>query len=120
MTNKLSEALRENGFLKQSLSVTLHDYRDAVNALLELALDDTSGSRAAAQVLLSTYKGNNYHVDLTDLCVFDYRYLEMALIVIKGRVMLNVSPCDSVPDGVNRFKDLELSWAQLRTSVRYI
>lgn len=120
MSIDLSQALSESGFLNKKLVITENDYKDAIDSLIELALDETGGSRAAAQVLLSTYKGNSYHVDLTDLCVFDYNYLEKALIVIKGRSMLSMNPSDAVHNGHQRFKKLEMHWKCLHVNERYL
>lgn len=67
-----------------------------------MAQGDTSGSRAAAQVLLSTYNGNNFHMNLTDLCVLDLKYVEQALIVLRGRVMLCIEPQQMIEDGKSK------------------
>ena len=48
--------------------VTYQQYQDAVIQLCELAQRDTSGSRAAAQVILSAYNGYRWQVDITELC----------------------------------------------------
>lgn len=49
---RVRELLEEKAFLHSQLTVTESDYRASVLALVRLAQDDTSGSRAAAQVLL--------------------------------------------------------------------
>ena len=57
---------KEEDFLKSQLTVTALDYEQAVEYLVSNAMDDTSGSRAATQVLLSLNNGYNWHMDLTD------------------------------------------------------
>ena len=56
----LRAAMEEEAFVRQALTVTEADYRDAVNALLKLAEGDTGGSRAAAGVLLGLYNGQAF------------------------------------------------------------
>ncbi len=41
--------MEETEFLRQKLTFTERDYSEAVSSLLNLAMDDTSASRAAAQ-----------------------------------------------------------------------
>jgi len=117
--SRIAERLQESEFLRGRLTVTREDYRDAVESLLPIALADTSGSRAAAQVLLSTYNGRNYHMDLTDLCVLDLEYVEKALIVMRGRTILSIEPHSLVENGSERFLQLENAWPGLHTNRRY-
>ncbi|WP_338455088.1 hypothetical protein [uncultured Alteromonas sp.] len=111
--------MQETEFLRQKLTVTKHDYSEAVSSLLTIAFGDTSGSRAAAQVLLSTYNGNSYHMDLTDLCVLDLKYVEQALIVMRGRVMLSIEPQQMIDDGQAKFSCLEDHWKHLYVKNRH-
>ncbi|WP_338853992.1 hypothetical protein WE348_20410 (plasmid) [Alteromonas macleodii] len=111
--------MQETEFLRQKLTVTERDYSEAVSSLLNVALGDTSGSRAAAQVLLSTYNGNNYHMDLTDLCVLDLKYVEQSLIVLRGRVMLCSEPHQMIEDGKAKFALLEKQWEHLYVKNRH-
>ena len=119
MHERIAARLREEEFLRQRLTVTTGDYKNAVESLLKLAMGDTSGSRAAAQVLLSTYNGYNYHMDLTDLCVLDLEYIEQALIVMRGRSLLCAEPHSVIPEGSRRFLALEENWPGLHNSVRH-
>lgn len=119
LPDSFMQQLQEDEFLKQRLAVTEKDYSEAVEELLNLALRDTSGSRVAAQVLLSCYNGHNYHMDLTDLCCLDYSYLERALIVIRGRVVLSKEPHDMIKNGSARFDALEAEWPHLHVNRRY-
>jgi hypothetical protein len=48
-------------------SVTVADYRVALEKLLRLCSKTSFDGMAAAQVLLSLLDGSNYHIDLTDL-----------------------------------------------------
>lgn len=117
--SRIAERLQENEFLRRRLTVTREDYREAVESLLPIALADTSGSRAAAQVLLSTYNGHNYHMDITDLCVLDLAYVEKALIVMRGRTLLSIEPHSLIENGSERFLQLENAWPGLHTARRY-
>ena len=119
MDDKFAEIRRETEFLRQQLNVTRDDYSKAVDSLVLLAQGDTSVSRAAAQVLLSTYNGSNWHMDLTDLCVLDLNYLYKALIVIRGRVLLGREPHNVIENGSELFRDLEDQWQHFHTRNRY-
>ena len=101
------------------MAVTLSDYAEAVKHLVKLARGDTSGSRVAAQVLLSLYNGSNWHMDLTDLCNLDYQYLLSALIAIRGRVTVHEEPHNVIENGSAIFNDLEEQWQHLHTNNRY-
>ncbi len=111
--------MEETEFLRQKLTVTERDYSEAVSSLIDLAMDDTSASRAAAQILLSTYNGNSYHMDLTDLCVLDLKYVEQALIVLRGRVMLSKEPQEMIDYGQTKFSELERQWEHLYVKNRH-
>ena len=111
--------MQETEFLRQKLTVTERDYSDAVSSLLNVAQGDNSGSRAAAQVLLSTYNGSNFHMDLTDLCVLDLKYVEQALIVLRGRVMLCIEPHQMIDNGKTKFSRLEKQWEHLYVKNRH-
>lgn len=111
--------MQETEFLRQKLTVTERDYSESISSLLSVAQGDTSGSRAAAQVLLSTYNGNNFHMNLTDLCVLDLKYVEQALIVLRGRVMLCIEPQQMIEDGKAKFSRLEKQWKHLYVKNRH-
>lgn len=119
MRERFKGRLVEEEFLRSQLSVTEADYRDSVSALVNLARGDTSGSRAAAQVLLSLYNGNAWHADLTDLCVLDLQNLQHALIAIRGRVVLGKEPQSLLESGSRVFEELCELWKPLNTWERY-
>lgn len=110
---------KEQDFLRGQVAVTPADYMEAVKHLVKLAQGDTSGSRVAAQVLLSLYNGNNWHMDLTDLCNLDYQDLQSALIAIRGRVTVHQEPHSIIENGSAIFADLEAQWQHLHTNNRY-
>ncbi|MEM8561500.1 MAG: hypothetical protein AAGF57_04660 [Pseudomonadota bacterium] len=116
----VEEMMQEQAFLRKELGVTEADYRDAVESLLQLAVGDTGGSRAAAQLLLSLYNGNRFHMDMTDLCVLDLQYFQQALIAIRGRVVLNHGPHSMITNGSERFEALADQWAHYSTKQRYV
>jgi hypothetical protein len=94
-------------------------YRDAVETLLPIAMTDTSGGRAAAQVLLSAYNGNEFHLDVTDLGNLDTRLFAAALDVIQLRTLANREPHELVENGNSRFLQVWEKWRCLRVSCRY-
>lgn len=102
------------------LSVTEIDYRDSVQQLLAVALTDTSSARAAAQILLSLYNGNEYHVDLSDLGILDYTNLQAALIAIRGRIFVSKEPHELIENGCNLFATLAEVWSHLHVKKRYL
>ncbi|MCI5462893.1 hypothetical protein [Escherichia coli] len=95
--NEIFKALATQETQRQRLCVTPEEYRLAVNALVDVAITETSGGRAAAQVLLSAWNGYVWQLDIPDLCYLDYDLLEQALIVIQGRVMLMKEPQEVIP-----------------------
>lgn len=94
-------------------------YRDAVEALLPAAMTDTSGGRAAAQVLLSAYNGNEFHLDVTDLGNLDTRLFAAALDVIQLRTLANREPHELVENGNSRFLQVWERWECLHVHNRY-
>jgi GAF domain-containing protein len=116
---RIAQAMQEEAFLRSQVAVTHKDYGDAVAHLVGLAQRDTSGSRAAAQVLLSLYNGYNWHVDLVDLGVLDYQYLQSALIAIRGRMTVHEEPHNMIDNGRDIFLALEKDWQHLHVTQRY-
>ncbi len=94
-------------------------YRDAVETLLPVAMTDTSGGRAAAQVLLSAYNGNEFHLDVTDLGNLDPRLFAAALEVIQLRTLANREPHDLIENGNDRFLQVWERWECLHVRNRY-
>ena len=87
--------------------IDLEDYRLAVERLIEVTrMHGTSGAKAAALVLLSTYNGQKWHVDLTDLCSLSGQYYDAAIAVIRGRVECSYEPHKLVEDGSAVFSEL--------------
>lgn len=113
------ERLKEEEFLRNQLTVTEADYTEAVQFLVSHAKRDTSGSRAAAQLLLSLYNGSNWHMDLSDFCVMDYDMMLKALIAIRGRVLLSKEPHNAIENGSKIFAKLEKDWQHFHVKNRY-
>lgn len=99
--------------------ITTEDYANAVASLASLARRDTGGSRVAAQVLLSAYNGEQWQLDITDLCNLDRRYFEDALAVIRGRVELMIEPHTLIEDGETEFTELWEAWKRLNVQNRW-
>ena len=95
------------------------EYAKSVVVLLKLALGDTSGSRAAAQVLLSGYNGGNWQLNITDLCHLDRDHLHHALIVMECRATLWAEPNDLVKNGNELFMKLQEQWKKLHVKNRW-
>ena len=119
LPDRVLQHLEEEAFLRSQLAVTESDYREAVEALVKLARGDTSGSRAAAQVLLSLYNGTAWHMDLTDLGVLDLTNLQYALIAIRGRVVMMKEPHGMIENGTQIFEELCARWKHMNTWERY-
>jgi len=87
--------------------VTEKQYGEAVATLLKLAFaGGGSSTSAAAQLLLSAFNGNEWHVDITTLCSFDQEHYQAALTVIRGRSELYIEPHNVVEDGQRKFTKL--------------
>lgn len=87
--------------------VTQQQYGEAVATLMKLAMaGGGSSTSAAAQLLLSAFNGNEWHVDITTLCSFDPKHYQAALNVIRGRSELYIEPHNVIQDGDRIFKVL--------------
>lgn len=93
--------------------VTVEAYGEAVLRLLKIAKTGTSGARAAAQVLLSAYNGEEWQLDIVDLSLLDRDYYTAALLVIRGRTELSVEPHTLIEDGSRHFGELWDRWERL-------
>ncbi|EFR2063217.1 hypothetical protein H0539_003683 [Salmonella enterica] len=111
--NEFFETLAQSENQRQKLRVTPEEYQYAVNTLVDIALTETSGGRAAAQVLLSAWNGYVWQLDIPDLCYLDYDVLEQALVVIRGRVMLVKEPQEVIPEGNAVMKRIAAQWQHL-------
>jgi hypothetical protein len=69
----------------ETKAVAIAKYKKSVEALLEIAQMGTGGSGVAAQVLLSAYNGDHFHLDVTDLGRLDSKNMLHALQVLWGR-----------------------------------
>jgi len=98
--------------------MTKQDYAAAIIKLVPLAQGDTGGSRVAAQVLLSAYNGNDFQLDIVDLCGLDSGHYQAALAVIRGRVELREEPQNFVENGDEVFRDLWQQWQRLHVTNR--
>lgn len=90
--------------------MSIDEYAAAVELLAELAQQDTSGSRAAAQVLLSTYNGEEWQLDITDLGVLGSDGYAAAMSVIRGRTELMIEPHTLIENGESYFHRLGDLW----------
>ena len=93
-------------------------YSQAVSKLVKLAQGDTGGSRVAAQVLLSAYNGEDWQLNIVDLCVLDKTNYQAALEVIRGRVELYIEPHTLLKDGDRIFEELWQRWERYHVKNR--
>jgi hypothetical protein len=97
--------------------LTIDDYTLAVETLLEATtMSGTSGAKASALVLLSLYNAYEWHFDLTELCVLDFRLYDAAINAIRGRIELMIEPNSLIEDGSERFRKLWDQWSRYRIS----
>ena len=94
------------------------EYSDAILKLAHLAEGDTGGSRVAAQVLLSAYNGNDFQLNIVDLCNLDRLHYQAALSVILGRVELGIEPQQLLDNGDQVFLDLWERWLRYHVANR--
>lgn len=94
------------------------EYSDAILKLAHLAEGDTGGSRVAAQVLLSAYNGNEFQLNIVDLCNLDRLHYQAALAVIQGRVELGIEPQQFLENGDQVFLDLWERWLRYHVANR--
>jgi len=101
--------------------ISLAEYADAVITLFNLVDMRCGGSYYAAQVLLSLYNGNEFHVDLARVaCNLDAKHLDAALVAIKARGLLMREPHEVIKDGDHHFDELWGYWKNdLHVSKRY-
>lgn len=105
--------------LRSRMSVSLDDYKNAVQQLVSVAQEDTSGSSVAAQVLLSIYNSRNWQLDISDLVSLDYENLNAALIAIRGWLFVREYPHNIIDNGAEIFQRLEKQWQPLHVCNRY-
>lgn len=101
------------------LPVTREQYAEAVRYLARIARQETSGGRAAAQVLLSAYNGYAFHLDVTDLCLLTGRELAAAITVLHGRADLRREPHECLKNGDAVFQQLWSLWEGLQVDNRH-
>lgn len=95
------------------------EYEEAVRLLTSLAQTDTSGGRAAAQVVLSAYNGDEWQLDVTELSLLDGKYYQAALSVIRGRKELMIEPHNLIPNGRQIFHRIWNQWRRYHISNRW-
>lgn len=93
--------------------ISREEYGTGVGKLVPLALTSTSGGRAAAGVLLSTYNCYEFHLDVLDLCVLDLGHYLAAMAVIRGRVELGTEPQKMIENGEKVFGEIWDQWEGL-------
>ena len=100
--------------------ITTEQYFNSVSALIKVARMDTSASRAAAQVLLSAYNGQEWQLNVTDLCFLDPVNMHHAMMVIQGRVGLMREPQEGINNGDEIFSELWKQWQRFNIDNRHL
>lgn len=94
-------------------------YAAGVAKLVQLAMGDCGGSRAAAQVVLSAYNGDEWQLDVTDLCILDQEHLNAAMAVIQGRAEIRTEPHLLIEHGDRLFHQLWKQWSRYHIDNRW-
>lgn len=98
--------------------ISLEEYTKAVAHCVEIAQQDTGGSRIMAQVLLSAYNGDSFQLDVAGLGGLDRENYEQAITVICGRYDMHREPHEVIPNGNVIFRELWEQWKRLHVEVR--
>lgn len=99
--------------------LTINDYAMATRYLYAIAVQGTSASRCAAQLLLSAYNGSNWQLDVTDLCLFNFDQQQIALQFIECRITIPAEPHDLLDNGSHRFMELQQQWRRYHINNRW-
>ncbi len=86
-------------------------YDAAVRQLYDVARHNTSGGRAAANLLLSVMNSGRFSMDMSDFNVLDQDNFIAAVSVIFWRYVLSVCPSEFLPDGY--FQTLFDNWCDV-------
>lgn len=100
-------------------SITLEQYAQSVETLMNFAQKDCGGSCVCAQVLLSTYNGSEFQLDIVDLNRLDEKLYSHALVVIRGRIELNIEPQMTFANEDKRFEKLWAQWRHYHVKCRW-
>jgi hypothetical protein len=99
--------------------ISKQEYATAVVALIRLTqASGTSGSRVAAELLLSAYNGFDFQLDISSLGSLDRGNYELAMTVIRGRYDTGCEPHNMVKDGDKIFGVLRQQWNRLHVRER--
>lgn len=123
LKNRIGSMMFDSKYRKNEVlyePVTHEEYTNAIIHLYKLAEQDSGGSYYAAQVLLSLYNGDAFHVDLARVaCNLDVDHLNSALIAIKGRGQLMTEPHNVINNGDDYFEQLWRQCESLHVRERY-
>ena len=101
------------------IKVAITAYTAAVNALLQVAQQPTSGGAIAAQLLLSAYDGSCYHANIGAMRTLDSYNFENAVIVFTGRYDTGLEPHQVISNGSTIFETLKIQWRHLHVENRW-
>lgn len=94
-------------------------YKAALEKLVKATVHGGSGSRAAAQILLSLYNGSDWQMDLTDLRLLDPESREAAITALKFDAQVNEEPHTVLDDGNAIYDRLKHAWPTLYNPIRH-
>lgn len=104
MRQEIGERFAEIAELDKT-KISMKEYGEGVVTLANCVYihPTTSGARICANVLLSTYNGDEFHFSLVDLCNLDINLYQAALAVIRGRVECRREPQTLIKNGDDVF-----------------
>lgn len=98
--------------------ISTEEYTDAVISCVKMAQTTSGGARRCAEVLLSAYNGNEFHVSIADLSGLDRNHFANVVKVIRGRIELGLEPQDVIENGEKLFMALRKAWYFLEKTER--
>lgn len=122
-----TETAKENiSLVKEHYPEDLKEYQNAldnyiysIQLLMRTVELESGSSEVAAQLLLSVYNANEFHLSVCDLCTLDGEGREAAFAVMNGRINLSIEPHKLVHGGEEYFANLWHKYDYLHISKRY-
>lgn len=105
-------SVADDGWSSMGGAISPQNYGVAIEKLWPYAVAK-EGSPAAALVLLAAHDTTRWGLMLDDLAGLEPCLLRAALVVIQGRLVLDVDPQSLINNGPARFKQLSELWGYL-------
>lgn len=119
LQKQIGEKLQKLSEYEKS-KISPEEYSKGVRILVEFISHHptTGGAKVCASVLLSTYNGSEFHVNLASLGNLDFELYRAALAVIRGRVECGKEPQQMIAGGANLFPRLWKEYQHLTVTNR--